>query len=328
MLKNLSGNAFQYSEICFKLLKHSECLHLLFTGSQRKCSFHLYQCGSGECVDPSMVCNRFTNCADSSDEGAGCAQRNCSSLSAPQCDHHCVSTPNGPVSAEQTCIWLFFQRCPKLNLSRLSWNFKQATIGKNSRLGFQELFHQPPTARALYLETCTQHFVSICKCINVCLFYYSYKCAPSSFLLGLKMPFFALFAEVLLWCRFQTTLQCFVLCGHWRVQCNATSRMQTHLPKHPWVLHLSLPPWLLPGAWQQKLQDQRYYRSRRSICLLKEKASGIQYLSLLFSFCAVRLVYVTHSGEDPKKLIGHVSISRRAFASGVGAVRAVTTGSP
>ncbi|XP_034752534.1 low-density lipoprotein receptor-related protein 2-like isoform X1 [Etheostoma cragini] len=62
--------------------------------SQRKCPSHLYQCGSGECVDPHLVCNGFTNCADSSDEGAGCARRNCSSPSAPRCDHHCVSTPN------------------------------------------------------------------------------------------------------------------------------------------------------------------------------------------------------------------------------------------
>ncbi|XP_042365557.1 low-density lipoprotein receptor-related protein 2-like [Plectropomus leopardus] len=63
--------------------------------SQRKCPSHLYQCGSGECVDPRLVCNGFTNCADSSDEGVGCAQRNCSSPSAPHCDHNCVSTPNG-----------------------------------------------------------------------------------------------------------------------------------------------------------------------------------------------------------------------------------------
>ncbi|KAM7369179.1 hypothetical protein PAMP_013472 [Pampus punctatissimus] len=64
--------------------------------SHRKCPSHLYQCGSGECLDPRLVCNGFTNCADSSDEGVGCAQHNCSSPSAPQCDHHCVSTPDGP----------------------------------------------------------------------------------------------------------------------------------------------------------------------------------------------------------------------------------------
>ncbi|XP_033978973.1 low-density lipoprotein receptor-related protein 1B-like [Trematomus bernacchii] len=64
--------------------------------SQRICPSHLFQCGSGECVDPSLVCNGLTNCADRSDEGAGCAQHNCSSPSAPRCEGHCVSTPNGP----------------------------------------------------------------------------------------------------------------------------------------------------------------------------------------------------------------------------------------
>ncbi|TNN86282.1 Low-density lipoprotein receptor-related protein 2 [Liparis tanakae] len=65
--------------------------------SQRSCATQLYRCGSGECVDTSLVCNGLTNCADGSDEGEGCVQRNCSSQSAPQCDHHCVSTPNGPL---------------------------------------------------------------------------------------------------------------------------------------------------------------------------------------------------------------------------------------
>lgn len=74
----------------------------VFTGSQRKCPSHLYQCGSGECVDPGLVCNGLTNCADSSDEGVGCTRLNCSSPSAPRCDHHCVSTPNGAVSAQQS----------------------------------------------------------------------------------------------------------------------------------------------------------------------------------------------------------------------------------
>ncbi|XP_067430640.1 low-density lipoprotein receptor-related protein 2-like isoform X1 [Thunnus thynnus] len=64
--------------------------------SQRKCPSHLYKCGSGECLEPHLVCNGFTNCADSSDEGVGCTQHNCSSSSSPECDHHCVSTPNGP----------------------------------------------------------------------------------------------------------------------------------------------------------------------------------------------------------------------------------------
>ncbi|XP_029941468.1 low-density lipoprotein receptor-related protein 2 [Salarias fasciatus] len=75
----------------------------------KKCPSHLYQCGSGECIDPKLLCNGKSNCVDSSDEGVGCGQRNCSSPSAPQCDHNCVSTPAGPVSfrpqyTTQTCV--------------------------------------------------------------------------------------------------------------------------------------------------------------------------------------------------------------------------------
>ncbi|XP_069563183.1 low-density lipoprotein receptor-like [Brachyistius frenatus] len=73
---------------CYNGMDEDKC-------SQRKCPTHLYQCDSGECVDPSLVCNGFTDCAKSSDEGAGCAHRNCSSPSAPQCAHVCASTPNG-----------------------------------------------------------------------------------------------------------------------------------------------------------------------------------------------------------------------------------------
>ncbi|XP_034047695.1 low-density lipoprotein receptor-related protein 2-like [Thalassophryne amazonica] len=61
-----------------------------------KCPPHLYSCGSGECVNPTLVCNGVSNCVDGSDEGVGCTQSNCSSLSAPQCEDTCVSTPNGP----------------------------------------------------------------------------------------------------------------------------------------------------------------------------------------------------------------------------------------
>ncbi|XP_078812346.1 uncharacterized protein lrp13b isoform X3 [Oryzias latipes] len=63
---------------------------------QRKCPSHLYQCGSGECLDPSLVCNGLTNCADSSDEGVECSRHNCSSPSSPLCDQRCMSTPRGP----------------------------------------------------------------------------------------------------------------------------------------------------------------------------------------------------------------------------------------
>ncbi|KAM8873175.1 uncharacterized protein ACB058_004818 isoform 2-T2 [Synchiropus picturatus] len=64
--------------------------------SLEKCPAHLYQCDSGECLDPGLACNGITNCADMSDEGSGCNVHNCSSYFAPLCDQHCVSTPNGP----------------------------------------------------------------------------------------------------------------------------------------------------------------------------------------------------------------------------------------
>ncbi|KAM6984683.1 vitellogenin receptor [Aplochiton taeniatus] len=62
---------------------------------KRKCPPQLFQCGSGECMDPSLVCNRVTNCPDGSDEGPGCALQNCTSPTAPRCGQHCISTPHG-----------------------------------------------------------------------------------------------------------------------------------------------------------------------------------------------------------------------------------------
>ncbi|CAL8318102.1 unnamed protein product [Lota lota] len=59
------------------------------------CPTSMFQCGSRECLDPALVCNRITNCADGSDEGPGCLQQNCSSPAAPRCDHRCVNTPQG-----------------------------------------------------------------------------------------------------------------------------------------------------------------------------------------------------------------------------------------
>lgn len=114
--KGKAGNTFQYMRMYFNQCR----AHLkqpyasALTGSQRECPSHLYQCGSGECVNPGLVCNGLTNCADSSDEGPGCSQRNCSSPSPPPCDHHCVSTPNGPVNTylhtQQIHICLFSVR--------------------------------------------------------------------------------------------------------------------------------------------------------------------------------------------------------------------------
>ncbi|XP_042171133.1 low-density lipoprotein receptor-related protein 2-like isoform X1 [Oncorhynchus tshawytscha] len=63
---------------------------------QLKCSNQLYQCGSGECVDHSLLCDQIINCPDGSDEGHGCSTNNCSSPGTPQCDQHCLSTPYGP----------------------------------------------------------------------------------------------------------------------------------------------------------------------------------------------------------------------------------------
>ncbi|XP_056434326.1 low-density lipoprotein receptor-related protein 2 isoform X4 [Gadus chalcogrammus] len=60
-----------------------------------KCPTPTFQCGSRECLDPALVCNSITNCADGSDEGPGCLQQNCSSPAAPRCDHRCVTTPHG-----------------------------------------------------------------------------------------------------------------------------------------------------------------------------------------------------------------------------------------
>ncbi|XP_016097815.1 low-density lipoprotein receptor-related protein 1B-like [Sinocyclocheilus grahami] len=62
---------------------------------QVKCPTHLFQCGSGECVDPDLVCNKASDCADGSDEGLGCLKSNCSSPSHPSCQHYCINTPHG-----------------------------------------------------------------------------------------------------------------------------------------------------------------------------------------------------------------------------------------
>lgn len=56
-----------------------------------------FKCGSEECLDFKLVCDGTANCLDESDEGPGCLGNNCSSPHLPQCEHHCVNTPNGPV---------------------------------------------------------------------------------------------------------------------------------------------------------------------------------------------------------------------------------------
>ncbi|MBN3311182.1 LRP4 protein, partial [Amia calva] len=58
-----------------------------------KCPDHQFQCGSGECMKTSLVCNGISNCPDGSDEGGNCTTVHCSS--SAQCSQICYSTPRG-----------------------------------------------------------------------------------------------------------------------------------------------------------------------------------------------------------------------------------------
>uniref|UniRef100_A0A8D3C0A7 EGF-like domain-containing protein n=1 Tax=Scophthalmus maximus TaxID=52904 RepID=A0A8D3C0A7_SCOMX len=58
------------------------------------CLPHQFQCGSQECLDPSLVCSGMTNCADGSDEGGSC-QINCAEADDSRCSQSCYSTPQG-----------------------------------------------------------------------------------------------------------------------------------------------------------------------------------------------------------------------------------------
>ncbi|KAA8592929.1 hypothetical protein FQN60_018384, partial [Etheostoma spectabile] len=58
------------------------------------CLPHQFQCGSQECLDPSLVCNGVTNCADGSDEGGSC-QMSCAEEDDNRCSQSCYSTPQG-----------------------------------------------------------------------------------------------------------------------------------------------------------------------------------------------------------------------------------------
>ncbi|XP_035021786.1 low-density lipoprotein receptor-related protein 2 isoform X2 [Hippoglossus stenolepis] len=59
------------------------------------CLPHQFQCGSRECLEPSLVCNGMTNCADGSDEGGSC-QINCAEKDERRCSQSCYNTPQGP----------------------------------------------------------------------------------------------------------------------------------------------------------------------------------------------------------------------------------------
>ncbi|KAJ8381103.1 hypothetical protein SKAU_G00018810 [Synaphobranchus kaupii] len=60
-----------------------------------KCPSHQFQCGTGECLDPDVVCNTMPNCPDGSDEGGSCASSVCSSSDGARCTQDCYSTPQG-----------------------------------------------------------------------------------------------------------------------------------------------------------------------------------------------------------------------------------------
>ena len=59
------------------------------------CLPHQFQCGSQECLEPVLVCNGITNCADGSDEGGSC-QMKCADVDS-RCAQDCYSTPQGTV---------------------------------------------------------------------------------------------------------------------------------------------------------------------------------------------------------------------------------------
>lgn len=68
----------------------------MFTGPAVTCAPHQFQCGSQECLDPNLVCNGMTNCADGSDEGGSC-HTDCAEENIMHCSQGCYNTPQGPV---------------------------------------------------------------------------------------------------------------------------------------------------------------------------------------------------------------------------------------
>uniref|UniRef100_A0A8B9HM26 EGF-like domain-containing protein n=1 Tax=Astyanax mexicanus TaxID=7994 RepID=A0A8B9HM26_ASTMX len=62
-------------------------------GEPVSCPPHQFQCGSSECVDPSLLCNENPDCVDGSDEGGACLTDKCTGQL--QCEQDCYSTPTG-----------------------------------------------------------------------------------------------------------------------------------------------------------------------------------------------------------------------------------------
>lgn len=94
------------------------------TGGVAPCLPHQFQCGSQECLDPALVCNSITNCADGSDEEGKC-KMNCADVDMSRCSQICYSTPQGPVSIlhlhktvpEANLVWWSNQSVRRIFLS-------------------------------------------------------------------------------------------------------------------------------------------------------------------------------------------------------------------
>lgn len=80
----------------------------VYSGGVVTCLPHQFQCGSQECLDPALMCNGITNCADGSDEGGSC-QIKCAGPENTRCSQSCYSTPQGTVRTlhlHNTPVWL------------------------------------------------------------------------------------------------------------------------------------------------------------------------------------------------------------------------------
>ncbi|TSO98515.1 Low-density lipoprotein receptor-related protein 4 [Bagarius yarrelli] len=62
-------------------------------GEPISCAPDQFQCDSSECLDPSLLCNGDSDCADESDEGGACKTDTCTDQS--ECAQDCYSTPKG-----------------------------------------------------------------------------------------------------------------------------------------------------------------------------------------------------------------------------------------
>lgn len=80
------------------------------------CLPHQFQCSSQECLDPALVCNGFSNCADGSDEGGSC-QTTCTEEEKSHCSQSCYSTPQGTV------------KTANINMKLELWWYRSGVLG-------------------------------------------------------------------------------------------------------------------------------------------------------------------------------------------------------